>query len=391
MPTFSHVFVIVGENTSLSQLTAKNAPYQLGTIKPNSAWLTDYWGISHYSTSNYIAMTSGQFAAVPPAATRSRRPATRTSRTSSGSSRTPASAGLAWNESMPEPVLLVNAGANRVPATSTAVKHNPAAYYEDVVGDGLLAPQGRRRSLPPDDVVPMGTHRPERQEPGGDRRGDRTVLRRFDGGALFEPSPDGARVAYRLDAPDGTGSGCLRAGPAVGGPATRVTRADTLAFFWSPAGDANCVLLTGDPNGGPFRWRVWQGHERFVGDAFVRAPRSLRRLPSVLRPVRADDTPWAPDGSAFAYAGQHEDASGIWVQPRAATPASDRRRRVRHVDADAGVAASAAERAQALVERLERRRGMCSSPNTSGGRTLRTLSCGPVVPTSTRALAHRRC
>ena len=31
VPTFSHVFVIVGENTSLSQLTAKNAPYQLGT------------------------------------------------------------------------------------------------------------------------------------------------------------------------------------------------------------------------------------------------------------------------------------------------------------------------------------------------------------------------
>jgi len=55
------VYVIVGENTSLSQLTMKNAPYQLGTIKPAGAWLTDYWGISHYSTSNYIAMTSGQF------------------------------------------------------------------------------------------------------------------------------------------------------------------------------------------------------------------------------------------------------------------------------------------------------------------------------------------
>jgi hypothetical protein len=61
VPTFSSVFVIVGENTSLSQLTTKNAPYQLSTIRPHSAWLLDYWGISHYSTSNYIAMTSGQF------------------------------------------------------------------------------------------------------------------------------------------------------------------------------------------------------------------------------------------------------------------------------------------------------------------------------------------
>ena len=36
MPAFSHVFVIVGENTSLSQLTMRNATYQLGTIKPSS-------------------------------------------------------------------------------------------------------------------------------------------------------------------------------------------------------------------------------------------------------------------------------------------------------------------------------------------------------------------
>src|SRR4029077_2289078 len=62
VPAFpGKVYVFVGENTSLSQLTMRNAPFQLGTVKPHSAWFSDYWGISHYSTSNYMAMTSGTF------------------------------------------------------------------------------------------------------------------------------------------------------------------------------------------------------------------------------------------------------------------------------------------------------------------------------------------
>src|SRR5438093_8761599 len=61
VPAFGHVFLIVGENTSLSELNKTNAPYQLGWVRQHSAWLTNYWAISHYSTSNYIAMTSGQF------------------------------------------------------------------------------------------------------------------------------------------------------------------------------------------------------------------------------------------------------------------------------------------------------------------------------------------
>ena len=40
VPALSHVFVIVGENTQLSQLNMGNAPYLLGTLKPASAWLT---------------------------------------------------------------------------------------------------------------------------------------------------------------------------------------------------------------------------------------------------------------------------------------------------------------------------------------------------------------
>jgi len=112
VPTFSHVFDIVGENTSLSQLTAKNAPYQLGTFKPDSAWLTDYWGISHYSTSNYIAMTSGQFLRCHQL---DEKPATCNQDVTNvfGQLTDAGKSWTAWNESMLQPCYLVNSGENR--------------------------------------------------------------------------------------------------------------------------------------------------------------------------------------------------------------------------------------------------------------------------------------
>ena len=42
-PALSHVFVIVGENTSFRDVTAKHAPFLVGTLKPRSAlarWLS---------------------------------------------------------------------------------------------------------------------------------------------------------------------------------------------------------------------------------------------------------------------------------------------------------------------------------------------------------------
>jgi Phosphoesterase family len=61
VPRFGHVFMIIGENTTYSHLTMTNAPYLLGTIKPASAWLTQYYAATHWSEANYVALTSGQF------------------------------------------------------------------------------------------------------------------------------------------------------------------------------------------------------------------------------------------------------------------------------------------------------------------------------------------
>ena len=61
IPRFGHVFVIIGENTTYSHLNEKNAPYLMGSIRPRSAWLTNYFGTTHWSQANYVALVTGQF------------------------------------------------------------------------------------------------------------------------------------------------------------------------------------------------------------------------------------------------------------------------------------------------------------------------------------------
>jgi hypothetical protein len=51
----------IGENTTYSHLTSTNAPYLLGTIRPDAAWLTDYDAATHWSQANYVALVTGQF------------------------------------------------------------------------------------------------------------------------------------------------------------------------------------------------------------------------------------------------------------------------------------------------------------------------------------------
>lgn len=62
-PTFGHVFLLIGENKDLSAFTATDAPYIINTLKPESAWFTDYNAVASGSLSDYIALTSGQYAA----------------------------------------------------------------------------------------------------------------------------------------------------------------------------------------------------------------------------------------------------------------------------------------------------------------------------------------
>jgi hypothetical protein len=61
VPAFGHVFLIIGENTTYSHLTATNAPYLMGTVRPHAAWLGNYYAATHWSQANCVALVTGQF------------------------------------------------------------------------------------------------------------------------------------------------------------------------------------------------------------------------------------------------------------------------------------------------------------------------------------------
>lgn len=134
VPSFGHVFVIVGENTTYSQVTKNTMPYMLGTLKPQSAWLTNYFATAHYSEDNYVAMTSGQFTEceqddgsiadchqdVPNLFNQ----LDQLDGTSGWTS---------WEESMPTACDLNGAGDDLM-LNKYKPKHNPALNYDDVAG-----------------------------------------------------------------------------------------------------------------------------------------------------------------------------------------------------------------------------------------------------------------
>ncbi len=135
VPALSHVFVIIGENTQLSQLNTGNAPYLLGTLKPQSAWLTNYWATTHYSESNYVALTSGQFTECQQkdGTTASCHQNVDNLFQQMAHART---SFTTWSESMPSPCYLFNTGGDST-LNHYAAKHNPQLFFDNVEGDSL--------------------------------------------------------------------------------------------------------------------------------------------------------------------------------------------------------------------------------------------------------------
>ena len=100
-----------------------------------SAWLTNYFATTHYSESNYVAMTSGQFTACQQkdgtaASCHQNVPNLFQDLAPAGDSFT------TWSESMPAPCFLVNAGGDAT-QNHYAAKHNPQLFFDNVEGDTL--------------------------------------------------------------------------------------------------------------------------------------------------------------------------------------------------------------------------------------------------------------
>ena len=154
VPRFGNVFVIVGENTELVQVNRNSMPYFTQTLKPDAAWLQNYWAITHFSTANYIAMTSGQYTPCEqfdyaPSRCHQDVPNLFNQLTDAGIGWT------AWNESMAEPCSLVNNGSSKE-LNHYAVKHNPAVYYDGVVANSGVWDPENRSALCVNNVISTG-------------------------------------------------------------------------------------------------------------------------------------------------------------------------------------------------------------------------------------------
>jgi WD40 repeat protein len=147
----------------------------------------------------------------------------------------------------------------------------------------------------------------------------REVLARFDGAISFVVSPDGRRVAFQVI----RGQTLVTPLSVIDrrtGTIDRVATEYTPAFFWSPA---STTLLSMVPEVTAeriwFRWGVWEDGSSFTTDRFVPSLEFSRDYLPFFEQYAQSMNLWAPDGSAFVYAGESESGgSGVWIQP--ATP-----------------------------------------------------------------------
>jgi hypothetical protein len=154
VPRFGNVFVVIGENEELVQINHKTMPYLVDTLRPRSAFLDRFFGVSHFSTSGYVGMTSGQYTPceqfdIAPSTCHQDVDNLFHQVTESGASWTE------WMESMPEPCYLTNAGSPKELNYYT-VKHNPAVYYDNIEGVGGVWSSTDRSDLCLDNVIPTG-------------------------------------------------------------------------------------------------------------------------------------------------------------------------------------------------------------------------------------------
>ncbi len=158
VPRFGNVFIIVGENTEITQVNAQNTPYLATELMPRSAWLTHYYGVTHFSLANYIAMTSGQYTVCQQG---DYGPGDCHQDIDNLFSQLNA-AGISWKswmESMPEPCAIEDAGASKT-LNGYDVKHNPAVYYDNIEGMYGVWSATSTSDLCRARVVPAGTTGP---------------------------------------------------------------------------------------------------------------------------------------------------------------------------------------------------------------------------------------
>ena len=134
VPAFSHVFVIIGENTELGQINKTNSPYIMGAFMAQAAWLTNYFALTHFSEANYVGMMSGQFTHCQQfdgSAASCHQNVDNLFHQLDG----PGITWQSWMESMPSACYLTSTGSAK-DLNHYGAKHNPAIFFDNVEGAG---------------------------------------------------------------------------------------------------------------------------------------------------------------------------------------------------------------------------------------------------------------
>ncbi|MGH2629687.1 MAG: hypothetical protein ACRDHI_03885, partial [Actinomycetota bacterium] len=151
---------------------------------------------------------------------------------------------------------------------------------------------------------------------------DPKVLEEGPGAISFVLSPDGGSVAYQMlgeadsdffdRRPTQPGDG-VRVVDLRSGRTRRATSIRALTFWWSPDGGRLLALAPrpAAPAAIPFLWQVWDGR-RTSAVAGQHSPtiEVLRDYAPFFTQYAQSTTPWAPDGSAFAFAAEGPEGSG---------------------------------------------------------------------------------
>jgi TolB protein len=159
--------------------------------------------------------------------------------------------------------------------------------------------------------------------------GNRQPVIEVTGLTLFVANTQGTSVAVQATGEDGSGitasaeefpsarAGVLVVVDVETGETDVVENAPALGFFWSSDGESLLAMTTEDSRIAPVVWSREDGATEYTS---FRPPPSMLRDTFPFFPQYAQSVSfWAPDGSAFTFAGEVDGETGIWVQDVAAT------------------------------------------------------------------------
>jgi Tol biopolymer transport system component len=136
-------------------------------------------------------------------------------------------------------------------------------------------------------------------------------------GAAFVPNSALDAVAFRNIQQSGIAPLEVAHHDGSGWHAATLTNKPALFFYWSPDGSKLLYATLEDGTGGPWlHWNVWDGQKTVTFGRFQPSAEFATNYIPFFTQYAQSMTPWAPDGSAFAYPGNDEAGhTGIWVQP----------------------------------------------------------------------------